>query len=393
MSESIKHEAVKGVAWTSIEKMGSQVIQVVLNIVLARLLTPKDYGVVAMTTIFTMIATTFIDSGFGNALIQKKEKSQADYSTCFWFNIMVGIGMYALFYISAPYIANFYRMPLLINVCRIIGLAFIFNSMTISQTAMLTVNLQFKQLSIVSISTQVFTGIFSIILAYNGWGVWALVFQIVMSSLIRLLAIEIVTRWIPTKEFCRDSFNHLFGFGSKLLCSNLINCIYSNIYALVIGRIYNANDVGYFNRANQFALLPGSSITEVVMKVAYPVMAKFQDDNNKLCNAYKKFLSLPLFVLWPILGIMVALAKPFIVVVIGEKWLPSVPYLQILALGAMFAPLTQINLNILFVKGRTDLVLRLEVIKKTIAFIILIVSIPFGIIWMVIGKAIYDLIA
>lgn len=391
--QPLKEKALSGMVWTSIEKFGLQAMQLVIGIVIARILSPEDYGIVGMTAIFTAVAQTLLDSGFGSALIQKKDRNETDFSTCFYFNVGVGIVLYVLFFLASPYIAEFYHVPLLASVCKVVGLTFLINSLTISQNAKLTVRMQFKQLSIISLITCLVTGLCALTMALNGWGVWALVFQMVGNSLLRLIFIEAYTRWIPRGGFSRKSFNHLFGFGSKILCSGMINTIYNNLYTLVIGRVYTSGEVGYYNRANQFAMLAPQTVLDTVMKVTYPLMSEVQDDEERLSRAYKKFLRLPLFVLYPILAGLIALAEPFIYVVIGEKWLPCVPLLQILCIGAVFIPLTHINLNILYVKGRTDLVLKLEIIKKTIAFAILFSCIPFGIYVLIIGKVFYELVA
>lgn len=390
---ALKSKAISGMLWTSIEKFGLQAMQLFIGIAIARILSPEDYGIVGMTAIFMSVAQTLLDSGFGSALIQKKDRNERDYSTCFYFNVVAGFVLYGLFFLASPYIAEFYRVPLLTPVCRVVGLAFLLNSLIVSQTARLTAELKFKPLSVVSLVTYLVTGLLGIAMALKGWGVWALVFQTVGGALFRLVLIEVYTRWIPRGGFSRESFRYLFSFGSKILCSSMVNTVYSNIHTLVIGRVYTPGEVGYYNRANQFAMLAPQTVLDTVMKVAYPLMAEVQDDDERLCRAYKKFLRLPLFLLYPILAGLIALANPFILVVLGEKWLPCVPFLQILCIGAAFTPLTHINLNLLYVKGRTDLVLKLEIIKKSIAFLILFLTVPLGIYWLIAGKAFYEFVA
>lgn len=393
MSSELKKKAVSGVAWTSVERFSQQIIQFVIGIAIARVLMPSDYGVVGMTAIFFAIANTFIDSGFGNAIIQKKDRNEDDYATCFYFNIIVAIVLYAVLWFCSPAIASFYRTPILRDVTRAMGLNLIIDSLTISQTAKMTAELRFKPMAVITIVSQLITGAIGLYMAYTGWGVWALVFQTIAGSLARLLMIEGYLRWIPKRTFSKASFRHMFSFGSKILASGLINTIYSNLYTLVIGRVFSAKDVGYYNRANQFSFLPSSTILNIFMKVAYPLMAKVQDDTSKLRQAYKKFLRVPIFILWPILFGLIALSKPLILILLGAKWLPCVPLLQVLCIGSFFEPLTHINLNILYVKGRTDLVLKLELIKKPIAFALLFGMIPLGLWWLCFGRAIYGFIA
>lgn len=393
MNSSLKSKAVSGVIWTSIERFGTYFIQLIIGIIIARILSPDDFGIIGMTAIFMAIANTLLDSGFGNALIQNRERNETDYSTAFYFNTIVGIILYLILYFSSPLIAEFYKTPILIPVCRVIGFSLILNSLIIPQTAKLTAEFKFKELSFTTIITQTVTGIIAIIAAYYGAGVWALVLQNVSSCFLRIFLIEYFTRWKPTKKFSVSSFKKMFSFGSKILCSGIINTIYSNLYTLVIGRIYNPTQVGYYTQGDKFAVLPSTTLLQVVMKVAYPLMAEIQDDTDKLKVAYQKFLRLPIFILYPVLTGLIVYAHPLIYILLGEKWLPTVPILQILCLGSFFDPLTHINLNILYVKGRTDLVLKLEVIKKSIAFLILFTMIPFGLWWLCAGRVFYGFIA
>lgn len=393
MSKTLKDKAVSGIAWTSVERFSQQIIQFVIGIIIARILSPQDYGIIGMTAIFFAVANTFVDSGFGSALIQKKDRNDIDYSTCFYFNLAVGFVSYLILFFIAPAISDFYRIPLLCDVIRVLGLSLIVNSLTISQTARMTAEMKFKEMSVITIIIQVFTGIVGLYFAYTGWGVWALVFQQLGSSIAKLIIIEVYLKWIPQFVFSIPSFKHMFSYGSKILCSSLINVIYDNMYTLVIGRVFSAKDVGYYNRGNQFAILPTTTILNIFMKVAFPLMAEVQNDTGKLQIAYKKFLRVPIFILYPILFGLIVLAKPLILVLLGEKWLPAVPILQVLCIGSFFDPLTHINLNILYVKGRTDLVLKLELLKKPIAFIILFGMIPLGLWWLCLGRAIYGFIA
>lgn len=393
MSISLKDKAVSGIIWTSIERFGTYFIQLVIGIIIARILSPEDFGVIGMTSIFMAIANTLLDSGFGNALIQNRERNETDYATAFYFNILIGILLYIFLYYAAPFIASFYKTPILQAVCRIIGITLILNSLTIAQTAKLTAEFKFKELSYINILTQFITGLLGILAAYWGAGVWALVLQNVGSCFLRIIFIEYITRWIPTKKFSIQSFKRMFSFGSKILCSGMINTIYSNLYTLIIGKVYNTTQVGYYTQGDKFAVLPSTTLLNVIMKVAYPLMAEVQDNTEKLRIAYKKFLRIPIFILYPVLTGLIIYADPLIRILLGEKWLPCVPILQILCIGTFFDPLTHINLNVLYVKGRTDLVLKLELIKKTIAFVILFAMIPLGLWWLCAGRVFYGFIA
>lgn len=393
MSDGLKKKSIKGMAWTGVSRLLKQVIQFSIGILLARQLMPEDYGIIGMLAIFIAIAETFLDSGFASALIQKKDRTEVDYSTVFFFNVVISLVLYAIIFISAPWIADFYSIPVLTDVTRVVSLALIINGLTIIQTAKLSIELNFHLQAIADISSVLIGGLLALYLAYHGWGVWSLVFQGVCSAAIRAFILWVFSRWRPLWAFSYESFRRMFSFGSKLLCSGMINTIYENLYTLVIGKAFTASQVGFFNRGDHFAQLPTKTILEMVVKVNYPILSSMQDDEAKLTATYKKLLAAPMFLLYPILTLLMVLAAPLIEILIGAKWLPSVPILQIICIGCMFEPLTHINLNLLYVKGRTDLVLKLELIKKPIGFLLLFVSIPFGVLWMCAGRSLYSLIA
>ncbi len=393
MPETMSGKAVSGMAWTGFERLGTQAIQFLVGIVIARVLMPSDFGIIGMLTIFIAVAQTFLDSGFANALIQKKDRTDVDYSTVFYFNLAVSLLLYGLFYATAPLIATFYKMPELRDVARVISLSLIVNGLSIVQTARLSIELNFKLQSLGSLVSVILSGAVGIAMAYAGYGAWALVFQTLTVVTSRTIILWVFSHWHPLWAFSVESFKRLFAFGSKLLCSGMINTIYQNLYTLVIGRHFNAAQVGFFNRGELFARLPADTMTQTVVKVNFPILSAYQDDNDKLIHTYRKLLRLPMFVLYFVFACMIGVASPMVEVVLGQKWLPCVTVLQILCLGYMWSPLTHINLNLLYVKGRSDLVLRLALIKKPIAFAILFASNPFGIGWMCVERALYFFIA
>lgn len=393
MLESSKTKAVNGILWTFLEKMSLQVCQFVIGIVLARLLMPDDYGVIGMLAIFMAIAQSLLDSGFNRALIQKKDRTNVDYSTIFYFNLVVSVFLYLLFWIAAPFIARFYETQILCDVTRYVSLIIILNALSLVQTTKLTVELNFRLQTIASVSSVVLSGILGVIMAYRGFGVWALVTQSLCSAMLRTVILWLFSHWTPIFVFSIDSFKELFSFGSKLLVGDFIHTIYTNMYTLVIGKSFNSSDVGYYNRANGYAALPYSIFSQVVNKVIFPILSEKQDDNVALLNVYNKFFRTPMFFYTPLMFLIAALAKPLICIMIGEKWLNCVSLLQILCIGNVFCPMTAINLNLLHVKGRSDLSLKLDLIKKPIGLAILFASLPFGLWWMCFGKAFYDFIA
>lgn len=393
MAKSLKGAAVSGMMWSGFERIAIQGIQFVVGIFVARALMPEDYGIVGMLAIFLAIAGTLLDSGFGNALIQKKGRTEADYSTVFIFNVVAALLLYAVLFVSAPYIAAFYNMPILTDVARVVSLSMIISALSGIPYTKLTIDLNFRIQSISSIASVVLSGTVGIIMAYSGFGVWALVAQGLTSNTVGCIIVWCYSRWKPKLVFSAESFRSLFSFGSKLLCSSMINTIFGNLYTLVIGKFFSASSVGYFNRGNGYASLASDTITGIVLKVNYPILSELQDDNARLIHAYKKLLRTPMYILYPILAGMSAVGYPLIEVMIGAKWLPCVPIMQLLCFGSLWIPLTHINLNLLYVKGRSDLVLKLELMKKPIAFLILFASIPFGLLWMCAGRAFYSFIA
>ena len=392
-TENSGSKAAKGMAWIFIERMSVQICQFIIGIILARILMPSDYGIVGMLAIFMAIAQSLLDSGFNRALIQKKDRTNVDYSTVFYFNLLISIVLYALFFFSAPYIAAFYHTPILTNVARVVSVSIIINALSLVQTAKLTIELNFRLQTVASVISIVLSGSIGILLAYNGYGVWSLVAQGLSSSVIRTVILWIFSRWKPLLLFSRKSFKTLFSFGSKLLIGDLIHTLYTNMYTLVIGRVYNSSNVGYYNRANGYAVLPYSVFSQVVNKVMFPVLSEKQDDNKALLVAYNKLFRVPMFLYVPLMVGLAALAKPLVCIMIGEKWMDCVPLLQVLCFGYIFTPMSAINLNLLYVKGRSDISLKLDLIKKPVGIAFLFASIPLGLWWMCFGKAIYDFVA
>lgn len=393
MQQEVKSRAMKGFAWSGLQTVATQILQFALGIVLARLLLPEDYGVVGILAVFSFVAAIFLDSGFASALIQKKDRTDLDYSTVFYFNLLIACLFYAAMWVSAPYLADFYHIPILKGITRLAMLSVLIGSFNIVQTTKLKIDLNFRVLAVASIVSLVTSGAAGILLARHGFGAWGLAWQGVIATLITTVILWYKSKWHPQLAFSIESFKRLFGFGSKLLCSNVMSAIYQQIYPLVIGRCFSPAHVGYFNRANGYANLPSNTMVSMVLGVSFPVLSRYQDDNNQLLSVYKQMLRMPMFILVPILVGLAALAEPLIEVMIGAKWLPCAPYLQVLCLGSIFTPLSLMNINLLNVKGRSDLVLRLDFIKKPVAFLMLFAMIPFGIMAMCIWRAVYEIFA
>ena len=391
--DSLKVKTAKGVIWSSIERFSVQFIQLIIQILIARILTPDDFGIIGMLAIFLAVAQSFIDSGFSNALIRKIDRTEIDNSTVFYINIVIGVVFYLILFCSAPYIASFYNTPILTPVTRVISLGVFFNSLSIVQRSILTAKIDFKIQAKASLIAVVVSGILGLYMAYEGYGVWALVWQAVVNYAINTAALWIMTKWTPIWSFSWQSFREMFEFGSKLLLSGLIDTVFKNIYTIVIGKVYTSAELGYFTKANQFAQFPSSNLTGIIQRVTYPLLCEFQDEDEKLRYLYRKYLRLSAYIIFPLMLGLVAVAYPLIVSLLTAKWEHTVILLQILCVAMMWHPINSINLNLLQVKGRSDLFLRLEIIKKIILIFILCITIPMGIEWMCAGQIISSSIA
>lgn len=390
---SIKHVTIKSAKWNFLERVSVQGIQFMLGIVMARLLVPSDYGIVGMLAIFFAISESFIDSGFSTALIRKKSPTDDDFSTTFYFNLAISLAVYAILFFIAPYVAQFFDIPILRSILRVQSITLIINAIMAVQVTMLKIRLDFKSLAKRNITATVISGICGVTLAYIGYGIWALVFQQIIAAFINLVFICVVCRWIPKTRFNLVSFKELGKFGSRILAGGLLDTLYMNMTTLAIGKFYTPQDLGFYSRGMQFAHVPNNSINGVLQTVTYPILAKLQDDDDRLINAYRKYIRMTSMVIFIIAGILCALAKPIILLFLTKKWAEAIVYLQIFSITYMFDHLCTINLNLLKVKGRADLYLRLEIIKKSIAFIILLCSIPLGVLAICLSKLLNNHIA
>lgn len=382
---SLKEKAVKGVFWSSIDRFSSQGIQFIFSILIARMLLPSDYGVIAMLGIFLAVSQSFIDSGFGTALVQKIDRTETDFSTVFYFNVLVACFFYGLLWIISPYIAAFYDIPLLESVTKAVALTLIFNALGGIQNAKLTIAIDFKTRAKISLMCTISTGIIGLIMAYKGYGVWALVTQNIANSVLNATLLWLFVRWIPQRTFSMQSFRQLFGFGSKLLASGLLDTIYNNIYPLVIGKFFSASTLGVYSRASSLAQYPSSNLTSVLQSVTFPVLSSIQNDEERLGNAYRRLLRMSVFIIFPLMIGLSAVADPFIRLVLTDKWEGAIYLLQIVCFSMMWYPVHAINLNLLQVKGRSDYFLKLEIIKKIIGVSMLCITVPMGIVAMCYG--------
>ena len=392
-TESLKQKTTKGLFWSSVERFSNQGMSFLFSVILARMLDPSDFGIIAMITIFFAVAQSFVDSGFSNALVRKTDRREEDFSTCFYFNIGVGIMAYIVLFLIAPLVASFYNQPILSPIIRITGLGVVLNSLCVVQQALFTIKIDFKSQAKVTLSATIISGIVGVVLAYQGYGVWALVWQGVVLSLVRMGLLWLMSKWRPKAGFSKDSFHYLFGYGSKLLASGLLDTIYNNIYPIVIGKFYSPAQLGNYSRALSFAQLPSSNITSILQRVTFPVLSTIQDDIPRLQANYRRLLKLSAFIIFPLMTGLAAVAFPMIRLILTPKWEGCSLYLQIICFALMWYPIHAINLNLLQVKGRSDLFLRIEIIKKIVGVCIMCITIPLGITAMCIGMVASSLIS
>lgn len=390
---SLKQQSISGFKWSAIESIAVKGIQFLLGLVLARLLDPSDFGVVGLLTIFISISQTFTEGGFSNALIRKVDKTDTDYSTAFYFNTIVGIICYVILFVISPWVAKFFDVSILCPLLKVLGLSVFLNSLFIVPVAKLTSEMNFKWQTIAALASVVVSGGAGIILAYLGYGVWALVWQTVIMAFVKGLVLFVYSRWIPLLVFSRTSFKYLLDYGSKLVASNLLFTIYSQITTILIGKFYSTSDLGYYTRGRQFACLPVDVFTGVLGKVTFPVLSKLQDNDEELIRVYRKLIRLTSLVCVFGLILLASVAKPLIIVLLTEKWLECVIYLQLFCIALLLDHITRLNLNLLQVKGRSDLYLRLEIIKRIVSIGMMLASLPFGIIYLCLSLILYSVFA
>ena len=393
MADFLKQKTISGVSWSFINQVLSRGLSFIIGIVLARLLTPADYGLIGMLGIFLALSQVFIDGGFASALIQCQNRTEKDLSTVYIINIGMSIYLDLLLFAGAPLIARFYEQPILIPLTRVFTLSLVISALSSVHGTILAIRVDFKTKTYIAFIKAVLTGAIAITCAYKGMGVWTLVVQGLCSATFTVILSWIFVRWVPKTGFSKESFKKLFSYGSKLLAASLISTIYDNIYPLVIGKTASPTDAGLYSKAGHFPQLGSGVITGMINRVAFPIFSQIQDDNQRLLWAYDKYIQFSCFIIFPILMGLCGCARPLIILLLTVKWEACIPLMRILCFASLFTGITTINLNLLYVKGRSDLVLRLEIIKKSIAFAILIVTSFFGVTIMCYGQIAYAFVA
>jgi O-antigen/teichoic acid export membrane protein len=386
--QSLTDKTVKGVGWNSVDRIANYGIGFLVGIVLARLLSPEEYGLLGIIGIFTAIFNIILDSGLSTALIRKKGVTDTDYCTVFWTNLVLSFILTGALYVSAPLIGKFFNRPELVPYIHVMAFILVINALSITQQARLTKRIDFKTQTKISLISHTLSGVIGIVMAYLGFGVWALVAQQMSSRLFTTILLWIYNKWWPSLVFSWVSFRDLFGFSWKLLVAQIISTLFGQIYQAVIGKVYSPNTLGQYTRAHQYGQLVSSSVGDVVLKVSLPVMSEIQNEDERLLRAFRTIIKTTMLVSSIFLIGMAACAKPLIFVLIGEKWLPCVPMMQILCLSYMIHPLHQININMLTVQGRSDIQLLLQIIKCVLSIGPILLGIYVGIYWMLVGSVV-----
>lgn len=375
----MKNKVLVNMLWRFAERCGAQGVAFVVSIILARLLDPSVYGTIALVTVFTAILNVFIDSGFGSALIQKKDADDVDFSTVFYFNVTICVFLYLVMFFSAPLIADFYRDTSLVPIIRVLSLTLIISGVKNIQQAYVSRTLQFKRFFFATLGGTLGAAIIGITLAYSGFGVWALVIQQLFNALVDTIILWFTVKWRPKKKFSFQRLKGLFSYGWKLLVSALLDTGYNNVRQLIIGRLYTSADLGYYNKGKQFPNIIITNVNTAIDSVIFPVISSKQNDKSEVKRFTRQAIRVSSFIIWPVVIGLAASAETVVELLLTEKWLPCVPYLQIFCIVYGFWPIHTANLNAIKAVGRSDIFLKLEIIKKIIGVISIIVSVPFGV--------------
>ena len=392
MSETIRKKAIRGVVWSAVEKFSRQGLMTLFTILIARQLSPSDYGLVAMLSIFLIIAQVFVDSGFVEALIQKQDRTETDFSATFWFNIGVALLVYIALLLFSPLIAGFYDEPLLGELLPWMALVFVINAFRTVQQAKLNIAMDFRRqawISIIAISVSGGAGLW---MAYNGFGVWTLVWQPLLQNFLNVLLLWISAGWMPSLVFSGRSFKNLFGFGSKLLMSRTLNAVYTQGSFLLVGKFFSPSAAGLYSQSTQMTSFIPAAISDVVARVAYPIECELQDNDKELQRRFFQMLRMTCFILFPLMMGIAALAEPAVRLLLTEKWLDAVPLMRILCFAYVWWPASNMSWQLLNAKHRSDYGLKSEIIKRIVGIVILLFPFFGGIQMVCVGIMIYSIV-
>ncbi|WP_299065977.1 lipopolysaccharide biosynthesis protein [uncultured Polaribacter sp.] len=383
---TLKKQTFSGVLWTFMDTFLVKGIMFIAMILLARWIGPEDFGLIGMIAVFVAIGKSLTDSGMANSLIRTKEPDQSDFSTVFIVNIVMSILVYTILYFTAPFIADFFGHEILINIIRIYCLLFLIIAFSAVQLAILTKRMEFKKITKINFPSTIIGVALGLYLGYNEYGVWSVVWMYLGTELIRSVLLWFFSDWKPKFIFSKSKFNFHFKFGYKLVLSGLLDTVFKNVYNILIGRYFSAQMLGFYERSKQFSEYPSATLTGVISKVTYPMLSQIQEDPKRLETIYRKLIRVSFFIIAPLMLGLAAIAKPLFLILLGDEWLPAVLFFQILTFAMMLYPIHAFNINILKVYGRSDLFLKLEIIKKIIISISVIIAFQFGVIGLVLSS-------
>lgn len=377
--QSLRDKTVKGVVWSGIDNVAQFGVTFLVSIVLARLLSPDDYGLIGIITIFTAVCTTLINGGFTTALIRKKDATDDDYNTAFIVNLGISLLLYAVIYFCSPFIADFFHREELVALTQVSSLGMIIGALGLVQQTRLTKRIDFKTQTKITIVASVTSGIVGIVMALMGLGVWSLVAQSLTSQGIRTILLWVANKWIPQFRFSSESFHELFGFGWKMMVSGVLDTVWKELYQVIVGKFYSPATLGQYTRAKQFSTLFSSNLTTVIQRVTYPVLSNIQDEKERMIAAYRKIIKITMFITAISMFFLGAISEPLLYCLIGPKWYEAATYLPLICITGSFYPLHAINLNMLQIQGRSDLFLGLEIVKKIVGIFPLLVCFMYGV--------------
>jgi len=390
---SLKSIATKGIIWSAVDKFAVQFGQFVVSILLARILMPEDFGLIGMLTIFIVLSQTFIESGLGIGLIQRQDSTDIDFSTVFVFNLGVSSCFYLLLFFTSPLISTFFNQPQLTDLIRVLGLNLLIIALAIVQRTKLTIAIDFKSIAKSNVIGMVVGGVFGVIAARNGYGVWALVIQTLLGSLATSVSLWVFSNWSPSFAFSKKSFKLLFGYGSKLLIAGLYAQILNNVYNICLGKFYPTASLGYYTKAKSFADLSAGTVVSVIQQVTFPILTSVQDDRAKLVSIYSRLIRMSAFFIIPLMTLIALLAKPIVILLLTEKWVSLIPLLQWMVFARIFFPMSALNMNLLNAVGRSDLFLKVDLSKLPLTILAMAITIPLGVKAMIIGHVVTSALA
>jgi teichuronic acid exporter len=385
MGDDLKQKMLSAMTWSTVDRFGQQAVQFIIGMILARLLTPGDFGLIGMVMVFVSLSTALVDGGFGQALIRKQNANETDYNTVFYFNIVISVSLYIILFFLAPSIAGFFNQPQLINISRVIFIAILFNALYLIPVAKMVRNLDFKngaKINIISVSC---SGIAGVTMAFNGFGVWSLVAQQVLFHFFRMVCLHYFVKWKPRAIFSIHVIRNFWSFSINLLGTYILNMIFNSLYVLILGKFYQKNEVGFYSQANKLNETTNTSFQSILVGSTFSLLVKIQNDDDRFRRVFREIARKISIITFPIMLVLIVVAHPLIYVLLTEKFIASVPYFQLLCFASLFAPLYGLNISALNSRGKSKITFKLEIIKKALILSSVFICFHFGIIAMLVG--------